>query len=59
MLASMTQSFQLLQHFLTVAISLFSYLFEDHSPLLCSWLYIKIRGRTSSLLTPELHATLE
>lgn len=44
MLASMTQLFQLLQHFLTMAISLFSYLYEDHSLLLCSWLCIKIRG---------------
>lgn len=59
MLASMTQSFQLLQHFLTVAISLFSFLFENHSPLLSSWLYIKIRGWAPSLLTPDLHATLE
>lgn len=58
MLASMTQPFQLLQHFLTMAISLFSYLYEDHSPLLCSWLHIKIRGWAPSLLTPGLNATL-
>lgn len=41
MLASMTQPFQLLQHFLAQAISLSSCLCEDHSLLLCSWLYIK------------------
>lgn len=58
MLASMRQPFQLLQHFLTLAISLFSFLYEDHSLLLCSQLYIKIRGWAPSLLTPGLNATL-
>lgn len=58
MLASMTQPFQLLQHFLTLGISLFSYLDEDHSLLLCFWMYIKIRGWAPSLLTRGLKATL-
>lgn len=58
MLASMTQPFQLLQHFLTMAISSSSCLYEDRSLLLCSWLYIKIRGWAHSLLTSGLHVTL-
>lgn len=58
MLASMTEPFQLLQHFLAVAISLSSCLYEDHSLSLCSWLYIKIRGWAHSLLATGLNVTL-
>lgn len=58
MLASMTQPSQLLQHFLSLAISFFSYLYENHSLLLCSWFYIKIRGWVPSLLTLGLNAML-
>lgn len=58
MLASMTQPFQLLQHFLAMAISLSSCLYENHSLPLYSWLYIKIRGWAHSLLTIGLNVTL-
>lgn len=58
MLASMTQPLQLLQHFLSMAISLSSCLCGDHSLLLCSWLDIKIRGWARSLLAAGWNVTL-